>query len=246
MGAPETKRAPLVNALAFSVHIFTASGAVLALFALIAAVERAWPQMFLLLGATLLVDGIDGIMARRLDVAARLPRWSGDVLDLVVDYLTYVFIPAFVVVWSDLLPGPMSVPCAIAIIISGALYFADRRMKMDGNYFRGFPAVWNVPVFYLLLLKPDPWIATAAIALLAITTFLPVPFVHPFRVVRLRVLTLSLLALWSVLAAIALWRDMMPGPWITAGLCAIALYFLAAGLVRSPKPEVQPNDATSH
>ena len=85
-------------------HIFTASGAVLALFALIAAVERAWPQMFLLLGVALLVDGVDGMIARRLDVAARLPRWSGDVLDLVVDYLTYVFIPAFVVVWSDLMP----------------------------------------------------------------------------------------------------------------------------------------------
>ena len=130
-------------------HIFTASGAVLALFALIAAVERAWPQMFLLLGAALLVDGVDGMIARRLDVAARVPRWSGDVLDLVVDYLTYVFIPAFVVVWSDLLPRLLSVPCAIAIIISGALYFADREMKTEDNFFRGFPAVWNVPVFYL-------------------------------------------------------------------------------------------------
>ena len=232
MREPETKPAPLLNALAFSVHIFTASGAVLALFALIAAVERAWPQMFLLLGAALLVDGIDGIMARRLDVAARLPRWSGDVLDLVVDYLTYVFIPAFVVLWSDLLPGPISVPCAIAIIISGALYFADRRMKTTDNFFRGFPAVWNVPVFYLLLLKPDPWSAAAAILLLAAATFLPVPFVHPFRVARFRILTLALLGIWAVLAFITLMRDMMPGPWITAGLCAIAIYVLGAGFLR--------------
>ena len=154
MRDPETKPPPLANAAAFGVHIFTASGTALALFALIAAVERAWPQMFLLLGAALLVDGVDGMFARRLDVAARLPRWSGDVLDLVVDYLTYVFIPAFVVVWSDLLPGPLSVPCAIAILISGALYFADREMKTKDNFFRGFPAVWNVPMFYLLLLQP--------------------------------------------------------------------------------------------
>jgi len=84
----------------------------------------------------------------------------------------------------------------------------------------------------LLLLKPDPWVAAGVIVLLAVTTFLPVPFVHPFRVARLRVLTLSLLAVWSVLAFVTLLRDMMPGPWITAGLCAIALYFLGAGLLR--------------
>jgi phosphatidylcholine synthase len=237
MHAPETRPPPLADAAAFGVHIFTASGAALALFALLAAIENDWTKMFCFLGAALLVDGVDGMLARRFDVAERLPRWSGDVLDLVVDFLTYVFIPAFVVVASGLLPSFLAIPCAVAIIISGALYFADRSMKMDGNYFRGFPAVWNVPMFYLLLLKPDPWIATGAIVLLAVATFLPIPFVHPFRVVRLRVLTLSLLAIWSVLAFITLLRDMMPGPWITAGLCAIALYFLAAGLVRSPKPE---------
>lgn len=232
MHAPEPKRMPLANAAAFGVHIFTASGAVLALFALLAAIEHAWVKMFFFLGAALFVDGVDGFIARRLDVAERLPRWSGDVLDLVVDFLTYVFIPAYVVVASGLLPAYLAIPCAIAIIISSALYFADRSMKMDGNYFRGFPAVWNVPVFYLLLLKPNPWFTTVAVALLTAATFLPVPFVHPFRVRRLRPLTLALLAVWSVLAFIALMRDMMPDGWVTAGLCAIALYFLGAGLLR--------------
>ena len=237
MHAPEPKPPPLANAAAFGVHIFTASGAALALFALLAAIERDWSKMFFLLGAALFVDGVDGMIARRLQVATRLPRWSGDVLDLVVDFLTYVFIPAFVVVASGLMPAWLAIPCAVAIIISGALYFADREMKTAENYFRGFPAVWNVPAFYLLLLKPDPWIAAVAIALLAAATFLPVPFVHPFRVARFRLLTLALLGIWSVLTFIALIRDMMPGPWITGGLCAIAIYFLAIGLLRWPKPE---------
>jgi phosphatidylcholine synthase len=233
MRDPEAKtESPLANALAFSVHIFTASGAALALFALMAAIDKNWSRMFFILGAALFVDGVDGMIARRLNVAQRLPRWSGDVLDLVVDYLTYVFIPAFVVAWCGLLPPIAAIPCAIAIIISGALYFADTGMKTKDNFFRGFPAVWNVPVFYLLLLRPDPWIGAAAIALLAAATFLPVPFVHPFRVARFRALTIALLAIWSVLALVALIRDMMPGPWITAALCAIALYFLGAGLVR--------------
>ena len=233
MREPKPKAdSPFANALAFSVHDFTASGAAIALFALMAAIDKNWSRMFFILGAALFVDGVDGLIARRLDVAQRLPRWSGDILDLVVDYLTYVFIPAFVVVWSGLLPPIAAIPCAIAIVISGALYFADTGMKTKDNFFRGFPAVWNVPVFYLLLLKPDPWIAAAAIALLAAATFLPVPFVHPSRVARFRMLTIALLAIWSVLAFIALMRDMMPGPWITGGLCAIALYFLGVGFLR--------------
>jgi phosphatidylcholine synthase len=225
-------RRNLSNALAFSVHILTASGAILALLALLAAIAHAWFLMFWLLGAALLVDGIDGTFARRLDVARRLPRWSGDVLDLVVDFLTYVFIPAFVVIASGLLPFSLALVCAIAIIISGALYFADRQMKTADYYFRGFPAVWNVPLFYFFLLQPPAWIAAAAIFLLAIATFLPIPFVHPFRVTRGRMISIALLIIWSVLACVTLLRDMMPGPWITAALCVIALYFLGAGLLR--------------
>lgn len=233
MRDPDARKSPpLTDALAFSVHIFTALGAVLALFALLAAIERDWPRMFLLLGAALFVDGIDGPIARRLDVAMRLPRWSGDVLDLVVDFLTYVFIPAFVVVWSGLMPPFVAVPCAVAIVVTGALYFADRKMKTKDNYFRGFPAVWNIPVFYLLLLKPAAWIAATAIALFAVATFLPIPFVHPFRVARLRALNVVMLVAWSALAFVAVLRDMMPGPWITGILCAIAIYFLGAGLLR--------------
>lgn len=218
--------------LAFSVHIFTACGAALALLALLAAVERDWSVMFFLLGLALVVDGVDGTLARHLRVAERLPRWSGDVLDLVVDFVTYVFVPAYAIAAGGLLPPLLAWPAGIVIVISGAIYFADRDMKLAGNYFRGFPALWNLAAFYLFLLRPDPWIAAAAVALLAIAQFLPFPFVHPFRVARLRPLTLALGAAWVVLAAIVLWRGMMTPVWITAGLCAIGLYILGVGLLR--------------
>jgi len=223
------------TALAFGVHIFTATGAALGLLALLAASKADWPLMFMLLGVALVVDGVDGALARRLDVAERLPRWSGETLDLVVDFVTYVLVPAYALVVGGLLPQGAAVPLGIAIVITGALYFADGNMKTKDNYFRGFPGVWNVPAFYLFLLRPDPWIAAATIALLAVLTFVPVPFLHPFRVVRLRVLNIALLAVWSVLAFVALIRDMMPGPWITGALCVIALYFLGAGFLRKDK-----------
>ena len=224
-------------ALAFAVHVFTASGAALGLLALLAAAASNWPLMFAWLGIALFVDGIDGALARHVDVANRLPRWSGDTLDLVVDFTTYVFVPAYAVAAGGLVPPLAAIPLAIVIVVSGALYFADRRMKTADNYFRGFPAVWNAPVFYLFLLRPDPWIAAAAVVLLVVLTFVPVPFLHPFRVRRFRALSALLIVAWSALAAFALVRDMSPGPWVTAALCAIALYFLGAGLLRRAETE---------
>jgi phosphatidylcholine synthase len=232
MAEEPAKSDPLANGLAFAVHIFTASGAALGLLALIAATHADWPLMFSLLGAALIVDGVDGTFARYLKVAERLPRWSGKTLDLVVDFVNYVLVPAYALAVNDILPPALTAPLAVLIVVTAALYFADRRMKTADNYFRGFPAVWNVPVFYLFLLRPDPWISAGAIVALAVLTFVPVPFLHPFRVRNLRVLNIVLLAAWSVLACVALLRDMMPGAWITGGLCVIGFYFLCAGLLR--------------
>ena len=226
---------PAHQTLAFAVHVFTASGVVLGLLALIAAVEGNWALMFAWLGAALFVDGIDGSIARRVRVGEVLPRWSGETLDLVVDYLTYVLVPAFAVATGGLMPAWMAIPASAAMVLTSALYFADTNMKTDDWYFRGFPAVWNVVVFYLFLLRFDPWITLGIIAALSVATFLPITFVHPFRVVRLRVVTLGLMAAWAVLAIAAVVEDLTPSIWVTLGLCAIALYFLLVGLIR-PRP----------
>ena len=218
---------------AFAVHVLTASGAALALFALILAVKREWPEMFLILGVALIVDGIDGPLARKFRVAEMLPRWSGGTLDLVVDFLCYVFVPAYAIAASGFLPHALAVPCGALVAITGALYFADRQMKTGDEHFRGFPAVWNAAAFYLFLLQPPAWIAAAAVVILSILTFVPIHFVHPLRVRRLRALNIALLAVWSVLALAAVGRNLDPGPWVTAGLCVIAIYFFVAGLRRT-------------
>jgi phosphatidylcholine synthase len=236
MVTPEHDVRLATNAAAFGVHILTASGAGLGLLALLAAVERRWALMFLWLGIALIVDAVDGALARRLAVARLLPRWSGDVLDLVVDILTYVFVPAYAIVAGGILPEPVAVLLGLLIVMTGTLYFADTRMKSLDNYFLGFPAVWNAVAFYLFLLRPSQWLAAVAIVVLAALTFVPVPFVHPFRVVRLRLLNAALLAAWAVLAALALWHDLAPDGWVVLGLSAICVYFLGAGLVRRVGP----------
>jgi len=220
----------LIAARAFAVHIFTAAGAAFGFAALMAAFERRWTVMFWCLGAALLVDGIDGTLARKYRVADVLPRWSGDALDLVVDFVTYVFVPAYAIAASGLLPPLLAIPAGLVIVVTGALYFADRDMKTPDNYFRGFPALWNAVAFYLFVLKPAPWLTAALTIVLAVLTFMPFKFLHPFRVTRLRAATLVALALWCVLGAAALLYDLDPGPWIANGLVVVGLYFFAVGL----------------
>ena len=222
---------PAARAAAFSVHIFTALGAAIALIALLEAVREHWAAMFGWLGAALIIDALDGPIARRLDVARVQPNWSGDVLDLVVDFVTYVFVPAYAITASGLLL-PVAAPLLGAVIVvTGALYFADRRMKAADNHFRGFPALWNAAAFYLFLLHLPPALSSLAVAVLIALTFAPIHVVHPIRVVRLRGLTLSLLAAWAVLALIVLANDFDVGAFVTVGLCAIAAYVVASDAV---------------
>lgn len=219
------------RAAAFGVHVFTALGAGIALMAMLEAVREHWFAMFGWLGAALIVDAIDGPLARKFDVARLQPNWSGDVLDLVVDFLTYVFIPAYAIVASHLLLPVSGILLGVGIVVSGALYFADRRMKTDDNHFRGFPALWNAVVFHLFVLQPPPMIASAIVALFIVLTFVPINVMHPVRTTRFRLFNLTLIAAWGVLAIIALVRDFNVSPLISYTLCAIALYVLLSDTV---------------
>jgi phosphatidylcholine synthase len=217
---------------AFAVHVLTASGAALAFLALVFATGGHWEAMFLTLGLALIVDGIDGPLARAFNVHELLPRWSGDTLDLVVDFVTYVFVPAYAIAASGLMPPAFAIASGVIVCISGAIYFADRAMKTDDNYFRGFPAVWNVVALYLFVLQPMPWLAAAAIVALAALSFVPIKFLHPLRVRRLRWLNVAVLGAWALLALDAVLARFDPGPAVAWALGMIAIYFFAAGLVR--------------
>ena len=196
---------------AFGVHIFTASGAGLALLALLAATAGRWSEMFLWLGAALFVDGIDGMLARRFEVARVLPRWSGDTLDFVVDILTYVFVPAYAIVTGELLPQSMEVSAGFSSGDRRALF---RRPSDEdrGQLFSRLSPIWNVVAFYLFLLRPEPWLTAAGVVVLSVLTFAPLPFLHPLRVQSHRLLNILILAAWIVLALFAIRRDLRPAP----------------------------------
>src|SRR3954470_18843281 len=204
--------------LAFSIHILTASGALWGLLALLAAVRGDWTWMFWWLAIALAVDAIDGPLARHLKVEERLPQWSGASLDFVVDFVTYVFVPAYAIAAGGLLPEPVALPLGALVALTGALYFADTRMKMSDNCFRGFPVLWNAAAFYLFLLKPPPWIGAAGVVLLVVLTFVPFPFIHPIRVARWRHFTLAIGAIGAGLSIYTLLQDLNPPVWVTVVL----------------------------
>jgi len=219
---------PAARAAAFSVHIFTAFGGAVALLAMLEAVREHWAAMFQWLGVALIIDAIDGPIARRLNVKHVQPNWSGDVLDLVVDFVTYVFVPANAIVASGLLL-PVAAPLlGVAIIVTSALYFADLRMKADDNHFRGFPALWNAAAYYLFLLHWPPLLSTLLVAALVVLTFVPLRVLHPVRVVRLRWLTMSLIMIWAVLGLYTLEMDFQVGTTVKVAMSAIALWIVGS------------------
>ena len=222
---------------AISVHLLTATGAVFAMLALLAAVKADWAMMYVWLVVAFAVDGIDGPLARRYHVRKYAPQFDGVLLDLIIDYLTYVFIPAFALFESGLLPGWTGWICIIVITFASAMYFADTRMKTPNNSFQGFPGCWNMVVLVMFALEPNFWVIFAIVVLCAGAMFTRLEFVHPFRTERWRKVTLPIAFAWTVFAGAAAWAEFDPGPVVLFGLTATSLYLLFAGIVQQVVPE---------
>ena len=215
---------------ALSVHLFTASGAVFAMLSMLAAANYQWSLMFLWLVVAFAVDGIDGPLARRFDVKNYAPRFDGVLLDLIIDYLTYVFIPAFALFQSGLLPGWTGWVTIIIITFASAMYFCDGNMKTKDNSFHGFPGCWNMVALVMFAIQPNFWIILSLVTTLAIAMFLPLKFIHPVRTERWRHASLPITLLWISFAGSSAWVDLSSNPIILWGLTITSLYLISAGL----------------
>jgi phosphatidylcholine synthase len=211
--------------------MLTASGSFLAFLGVVAAAERRFVDMFWWLGLALLVDGIDGPIARKVRVKEVLPNWSGDTLDNIIDYVTYVLLPAFALYQSGMIGEPWSFVAAGLIVVSSAIYYADMGMKTDEYFFSGFPVVWNMLIFTLFVI--DASATTALIAVLAsvVLTFLPIHFLHPVRVKRLRPLNLAVFLLWCGFGGYALLLHFDSPPWVIIGMIVSGIYLYVIGAV---------------
>jgi phosphatidylcholine synthase len=232
------KKVTAPQAKAFSVHLLTASGSFLAFLSLVAASEERWAAMFFWLGMALFVDGIDGPIARKLHVKEVLPTWSGDLLDNIIDYVTYVLLPAFALYQSGFMGEGLSFLSAAIIVVSSAIYYADTGMKTKENFFKGFPVTWNMIVFTLFVLQTSEYLSFAIVVISAILSFLPVHFLHPVRVRRLRSLNLTVFFIWCGLGLVALLQDMNAHAWVRAGIGVTSIYLFFIGAVMQIFPNL--------
>jgi phosphatidylcholine synthase len=217
---------------AYAAHVFTATGAVFSMLAMLAAVDERWAAMFVWLMVAFIVDGVDGSLARRYDVTVKAPIIDGALLDLVIDYLSYVFVPAFALHRAGLLPGTSGTVALLVIAFASAIYFADTRMKTADKSFSGFPACWNMVAIVVFATQPQLWRILAVVIVLTIAMFVPVKFIHPVRTRRWRAVSLPVAIAWTALAGFAAWSDFTQATWVTQTLLVASFYLLGAGAVQ--------------
>ncbi len=233
-------------AAAWAVHVFTGTGVVLGLLALFATLEGRQLHAYLWLGLALFIDGIDGSLARRFKVTELTPGFDGAALDLVVDYTTYVITPALMVYSFGMVPAGWGIPAACLMAATALYCFANTNMKTSDYYFQGFPAVWNVVLLYLHILRTPEWVNLAVIVTCAILTFVPWKYVHPLRVTRFRPATIAMTVIWSFTSFWLLFVAERPDhpafaePLVFTMWLGATAYFAAVSFIRTgDEPEVE-------
>jgi phosphatidylcholine synthase len=211
-------------------HVYTASGAVIALLATAMAFAHNFRAAFLYLVVATFVDATDGVLARGLRVKERLPQFDGALLDNIVDYLTYVFVPALIVWQADLVPSAF--PICAAMLLSSAYGFAQVNAKVDAadHFFTGFPSYWNIVAVYLYVLHWSKLTNAIVIAILAVLVFVPIRYLYPSRTRVLRMPTIALGTMWAALFTWMIWRlPAVDGPWTLVSLI-FPIYYVALSL----------------
>lgn len=219
------------RAAAWGVHLLTASSAPAGLLAMRATVEGDAATAFLWMAYTLAVDAIDGTLARAVRVKEVIPSVDGSRLDDVVDYFTYVLVPAFFMLQMNLLPAGWAMPVLALVVIASGYGFSQAAAKTADHFFTGFPSYWNIVAFYLYALGWSPAVNAAWMVMLAVGVFVPIRYVYPSRTTTLRALTVTLGIAWAVALVYALLHlQPVPRRLVVASL-AFPVYYVVLSLV---------------
>ncbi|MCI7552120.1 MAG: CDP-alcohol phosphatidyltransferase family protein [Actinomycetaceae bacterium] len=227
--------APLKRRIAaWGVHIFTMTGLAFAILATLSLIEHNITMMWLWLVVAMLVDGVDGSLARKVGVKEALPWFDGGILDIIIDYLTWTFIPAmFMYTNLDLGPKPLAGLLIVLVLTSSTLCYANEHWKSTDFYFYGFPAAWNIVAVILYVLQTGAAINIATTAIFVVLTIVPSYWTHPFRVARFRIVNIASVLVWSacVIVLVAVYPrqplSVMVVFWVTG------VWFLLTGALRT-------------
>lgn len=221
---------------AWFVHLFTTTGAVLNLFAVQAVTQGAVRRAFILIGMAVLIDALDGTLARRFQVSQVIPGIDGSLLDNMIDFLSYTFVPAYFIIAGGWMAAPYSTAAAVAVLLSSAYQFCQSDAKTEDHYFTGFPCYWNIIVLYLYLLSPASWVSLTVLLVLTVMVFVPIKYIYPSRTKPLMKTTLTILTVW---AASLIWVFVSRFDAPPLGFYLISLgtfvYYVAASLALTAK-----------
>lgn len=226
-------------------HALTASGALLSLLAIAAGAEGRWRDALAWMLAAMVIDAVDGSLARWVRVHERLPQFDGALLDNIVDYLGYVVVPAWLLLRADLVPAGAQHVAAAVVLLSSAYQFCQPDAKTTDHFFKGFPSYWNVVVFYMFFVATSPAANLAVIAVLATAVFVPARWAYPSRMLRLQRSTLALTALWVGSLAVMLATYPHTATWLTAASLVYPLYYVAISLWLTKAPAAVRVDSAS-
>lgn len=207
---------------AWMTHLVTASSAVWGLLAILAITNERWIESFWWMGAAVFIDSFDGMLARRLQVKRVLPQFDGALLDNIVDYLNYVFVPAYFLWSANVLPPRLAVTGAAMILLASAYQFSQSDAKTDDHYFKGFPSYWNVMVFYFIMLGTSQWVNFGFVVLLTVLVFVPIKYIYPSRT---RVQP-KVVMVWSILWGISCLAMLLLYPHVPTWIMLFSLTFI--------------------
>ena len=216
--------------LAWSAHLFTATGAIWGLLALLAITNQQWILAFAWMAVAVFVDSFDGVLARRVRVKDVLPEFDGALLDNILDFLNYVFVPAYFLSSSNILPPHIGVAGAGLILLASAYQFCQEDAKTEDHFFKGFPSYWNIMVYYMFVLSLNGWINLAIVVLLSALVFVPIKYIYPSRTSIHQKLTLALGGIWGIVNIIILTTYPSHKPWLVWVSLLFAVYYTGMSL----------------
>ena len=215
--------------LAWSVHAFTATGAVWGLMSILAILEHDWKMVFIWIAIAMLVDGIDGTLARRFDTHVYAKGVDGALMDNIIDYLNFVVVPVFMFLEAGLLPVALALPTVAAILMASAYQFSQTDAKTEDHFFKGFPSYWNILALYLFLLSKNPWVNFALVMLCLVLVFIPVKYIYPSRS-RNRKLHQGILYVWGISGFIAMMQYPDVPLWVIWVSLSVVAFYIASSL----------------
>lgn len=224
----QSSKVPIL--FAWLVHLYTASGAIVAFLALLLIEQAKFEAAFWLMALAVLIDASDGTLARMVRVKELIPWFDGDRLEDIVDYLNYVLVPALFLIRADLLPQNDALWLAAAPLLASAYGFCQKEAKTPDHFFLGFPSYWNIVAFYLYVMQTPRWINAFLILILSALVFVPIRYLYPSRSPILRGLTNILGIIWGLLVLIIIYQLPQPSTYLVYASLLFPAYYLTLSL----------------